>query len=141
MKKINLFVLILVLQISCQEHKQLSHPAVSTPIEIISTKSKINTQPMAFIDPEKVKNWSFEQIKEKYKPIIEEEYLLNEAIISEFRIELYNYFNEKERDQPILIKEVTWEKDNDTNFTIWYKKDADKWVFINSFIWEKDWMF
>ena len=102
---------------------------------------EINTKQMKYINPEEVKNWSFEQIKEKYKPIQEEDFLLNEAIISEFRIGLYNFFNEKERKEPITIKEVTWEKDQNTNYTVWYKKEADQWVFIDSYIWDKDQLF
>ena len=40
-----------------------------------------------------------------------------------------------------MIKEVTWEKDQNTNYTIWYKKEADHWVFIYSYIWNKNQLF
>jgi hypothetical protein len=132
MKIINLCIFLLV-NINCQEHKQST--AAST-LEL-SKEKKTNIQQMKYINPEEVKNWSLEQIREKYKPIEEEDFLLNDAVISEFRIGLYNFFDEKERKEPILIKEITWETDKDTNYTIWYKKDSNQWIFIDSFIWDK----
>lgn len=133
--KIITICLFLVLNISCNK------PKLTMDSEARTYPKEINTKQMKYINPEEVKNWSFEQIKEKYKPIQEEDFLLNEAIISEFRIGLYNFFNEKERKEPITIKEVTWEKDQNTNYTVWYKKEADQWVFIDSYIWGKNWDF
>lgn len=138
MKFISIY-LFLILSLSCSKHK---------PFSVLNEDSKPKTEKesspkqMKYINPEEVKNWTLEQIKKKYKPIREEDFLLNnEAMISEFRIELYNFFDEKERKKPILIKEVTWEKDQNTNYTIWYKKVANHWVFINSFLWKKTWNF
>ena len=133
--KIITICLFLVLNLSCNKPK----PTMAS--EARTYPKEINTKQMKYINPEEVKNWSFEQIKEKYKPIQEEDFLLNEAIISEFRIGLYNFFNEKERKEPITIKEVTWEKDQNTNYTVWYKKEADHWVFIYSYIWNKNQLF
>lgn len=138
MKFISIY-LFLILSLSCSKHKPL-------PVFNEDSKQKIEKEispkQMKYINPEEVKNWTLEQIKKKYKAIREEDFLLNnEAMISEFRIELYNFFDEKERKKPIMIKEVTWEKDQNTNYTIWYKKVADRWVFINSLLWKKTWNF
>lgn len=134
MKIINICLFLIVI-LSCTKHKPLMDSDTNTQLKV---KKEIHTKQMKYINPEEVKNWTLEQIKEKYKPIQEEDFLLNEAIISEFRIGLYNFFDEKERKKPITIKEITWEKDQNTNYTIWYRKELNQWVFIDSFIWDKN---
>lgn len=75
---------------------------------------------------------------EKYSILGEENYLLNEIYISEFRIELLNHFSKKELKLPILIKEITFEITNENNLTIWYKFDKNRWIYIISAEWSKD---
>ncbi|MCT6868781.1 hypothetical protein [Apibacter sp.] len=133
--KIIIIFLFLAISLSCTRSKQTNDS------ETINYPKDINFMQIKYINPEEVKNWSLDQIKEKYKPLEEEDFLLNKGLRSEFRIELYNFFNEKEREKPIMIKEVTWEKDQNTNYTVWYKKEADHWVFIYSYIWNKNQLF
>ena len=65
---------------------------------------------------------------------------LYDGIISEFRVELYNCFSEKEtKEHDILIKEVTWDIDYlDKKLTIWYHREQKHWVPIQHLLYSKD---
>ena len=65
---------------------------------------------------------------------------LYDGIISEFRVELYNCFSEKEtKEHDILIKEVTWDIDHlDKKLTIWYHREQKHWVPIQHLLYSKD---
>lgn len=98
-------------------------------------------QDYQYIDIHETEGWPLKRIKQKYKPIQEEDFYLNEGPISEFRIELYNFFSVQERELPILIREVTWKKSESENYTIWFKFEDTDWVRIDSYVWNKDVVF
>lgn len=131
----NMFIIVFLLIISCNNKSE--NPAVEA-VENIKADSiyKRLMQNYQFIDIQETEGWTLEKIKQKYKPVREEDFYLNEGPISEFRIELYNFFDEKERELPILIKEVTWRKSESENYTVWFKKEAE-WIRVNSFVWNK----
>lgn len=98
---------------------------------LINEQNPIN----GYINISKIKGLPLEDIVKKYTPIHEEDFLLNEEPITEFRIGLYNFFNEQERLKPILIKEITWKQSLSKNYTIWFKKIDNKWIYIDSYLW------
>lgn len=89
-----------------------------------------------FIEPKSVKNQTLDVIEKKYKPYKTAKFPLNEASISEFRIALYNHFNEPHRQQSIPIKEVTWKVDDSTFLTIWFIEKQNKWQPIEQYEWK-----
>jgi len=61
------------------------------------------------------------------------------APLSEFRIEIYNYVPEEERNSPnIKIKEYTWTYNSQDNITVWYRLNQGAWGFVHYSIWRKD---
>ena len=132
----NMFIIVLLLIVSCSNKNENS---ALVAVEDIKADSIYNCrmQDYHYIDIQETEGWNLERIKQRYKPIQEEDFYLNKGPISEFRIELYNFFNEQERELPILIKEVTWRKSESENYTVWFKKEAE-WIRVNSFIWDKD---
>src|SRR4029079_3833633 len=104
-------------------------------------KSTAKTSQSKFISVTESEGLTFEDIRKIHQPFQEEDFYLNESPISEFRIELYDHFNERERRMPILIKEATWKKSDSENYTIWFKKKDANWKQIRSFIWNKYWEF
>ncbi|UIR57703.1 hypothetical protein LZQ00_07745 [Sphingobacterium sp. SRCM116780] len=90
-----------------------------------------------YIQPKKIKNQTLKELKEKYDAVNEEIFPLNEASISEFRLPLYNHFNETQRKQPTLIKEVTWEINDTTLLTIWFIQKQNKWTAFEQYKWKK----
>ena len=134
-------------------HKMAScynlHPIILTFIVLLSacTENKTSTHNQSINNVNQSKSiciaelegLTFEYITKKHKPMQEEDFYLNKGPISEFRIELYDYFDERERKMPILIKEATWKKSESENCTIWFKKKDTAWIQIGSFIWNKYW--
>ncbi len=104
---------------------------------LTSDTTKIVLKRIKFVNPEKVKGLSFEDIQKKYKPIREENFPLNEASISEFRIAVNNHFSKTQRKQAIPIKEATWKVDENTFFTIWFVETKGKWQPIEYYKWKK----
>lgn len=93
--------------------------------------------PKKYIEPDKVKDLSFNDILNKYEPISEETFPLYEASVSEFRIALFNHFTEEQRKLSIPIKEVTWEVNDSTLLTIWFIKKQNLWTPIDQYQWSK----
>ena len=136
----NIFIIIFFLSISCHNESKKS---IVTTTE--NTKSDlIYKRPMQhyqYIDIQETKRWALEKIKQKYRPVQEEDFYLNKGPISEFRIELYNFFNEQERELPVLIKEITWKKSESENYTIWFRAKGTDWIRVHSYVWSKYWEF
>jgi len=124
-----------VLFIGCKENN--ADKTLDNKVSL-NSKEKEMIQQVKYINPEEVKGWPLKAVKEKYKPLTETEFLLNEAVISEFRVGLFNIFKGNERELPIPIKEMTWEKDSANNYTIWYKQTEAKWLPIDHLAWNKD---
>lgn len=58
--------------------------------------------------------------------------------LSEFRIELLNFFKRKDYlHKRIQIKEVTW-YNGEKNITVWYREENFSWRFITMSVWDKD---
>ncbi|MGM5629504.1 hypothetical protein O2K51_01280 [Apibacter raozihei] len=129
--------LFVIIVLGCREHRVsvFNNNKKKEKENKIRGKNKLQHK---YINVEEVKDWSLEQIKHKYKPIEEEDFLLNDIVlINEFRIGLYNIFKGKDREKPVPIKEVTWEKDEENNYTIWYRGDSGQWVAIDWYVWAK----
>ncbi|WP_461532123.1 hypothetical protein [Sinomicrobium sp.] len=78
-----------------------------------------------------------ESVKEYGQPLQTESFILDDAL-PESRIELNNYFTVKERrSESITIKEVIWEKDQETNIRVWYREVDNKWSVVHAVEWTK----
>ena len=92
-----------------------------------------------FTKPNDIKGLTFDEIREKYTPVNEEIFPLNENY-GEFRGALDAFFTEEQRKQPIPIKEATWETSNNTLITIWFDQKPTKqneWTPIEQYEWRK----
>lgn len=92
-----------------------------------------------FIKPNDLKGLTFHEIREKYTPVNEEIFPLNENH-GEFRGALDAFFTEEKRKQPIPIKEATWETSDSTLITIWFDQQPIKqneWTPIEQYEWRK----
>ncbi|WP_337085172.1 hypothetical protein [Elizabethkingia anophelis] len=128
-KKFIIIVLLSSIIVGCDSN----HSAQKIDTEKINQPTRLK---LDFIAPKAVKNQTLDAIEKKYKPYKTEEFPLSEASISEFRIALYNHFNEQQRHQAIPIKEVTW-KINDSMFlTIWFIEKQNKWQQIEQYKWK-----
>lgn len=86
---------------------------------------------------EEILSWDYDQVIGKLgKPILRDTFSMLE--ITEFCIELLNYLPE---DSSILINELTFEINADTNLTIWYYKKNEKWQPIHFGKWYKNTQF
>lgn len=93
------------------------------------------------------KDISYEDIVQKYfdkpnyRPIKETTFIMGvgtDGYINEFRVGLLNIFSEKEiQERDIVIKEVTWEINENDYLTIWYKRENKKWIPIDHIIYDK----
>jgi hypothetical protein len=67
------------------------------------------------------------------------EFVLADALISEFRVELLNIY---ERDSVVTIREVTWRYSPNERITVWYEQQPDNTCFPkHSTIYSDDWEF
>jgi hypothetical protein len=72
------------------------------------------------------------------EPKTKEQFNTKDVFLSEFRIELYNYYSKDEIEKGIILEELTWEKDSVSNITVWYETKGDKKMPKNLLIWNKD---
>jgi len=89
-----------------------------------------------FVSPEEIKDLPFDEIRERYTAVNEETFPLNENH-GEFRGALDAFFTKEQRQQPILIKEVTWETSDSTLLTIWFIEKQNQWQPIEQYEWKK----
>lgn len=89
-----------------------------------------------FINPQETKGLAFDEIKEKYTTVNEETFPLNENY-GEFRGALDAHFTKEQLQQPIPIKEATWETSESTLLTIWFIEKQNKWTPIEQYEWNK----
>lgn len=92
---------------------------------------------LKYLNVGETENWSLEQIQNKYSHLSEWNYPLNEGL-SEFTNGLEVVFTDEELSKPIPIKEVTWQINDSTNITIWYKKEQNNWIKVDKLIWPKE---
>jgi hypothetical protein len=90
-----------------------------------------------FVNPEKIKNLTFDKIQEKYDALEQETFRLNESHYAGLRAFLPHYFTEKQLKQPIQIKEATYETSDSTLITIWFEQKQNKWIPIEKYEWKK----
>ena len=65
-----------------------------------------------------------------------------DGALPEFRIGIYNFISKEEyTKQDILIKEMTWKKDENTNVTVWYVQKEGAWVCLDALEWPNDAIF
>jgi len=75
------------------------------------------------------------------KPLAKEDFDLS-VPLTEFRIEIYNYVKESERnDGRLKIRELTWNYNHTDKLTAWYRLENKKWRFLHYNIWPKDAVF
>lgn len=89
-----------------------------------------------FINVSETKGLTFNEIRERYTTVNEETFPLNENY-GEFRGALDAFFTEEQRQQPIPIKEATWETSDSTLLTIWYIEKQGQWQPIEQYEWKK----
>lgn len=75
-----------------------------------------------------LKRLSPEEALRKFgKPLATDSFDLSRPL-SEFRIEIYNYVPEGERNsRDIKIKEYTWAYNSQDNITVWYRQNQGTW--------------
>ncbi|MDR6968183.1 hypothetical protein J2X31_002198 [Flavobacterium arsenatis] len=100
-------------------------------------RSTIFMNERIFLNPEKIKDLTFEEISEKYTVLEEETFKLNESHYAGLREFLPHYFSMEQLKQPILLKEVTWETSDSTLITIWFIKKQNRWLPIETYEWKK----
>lgn len=90
------------------------------------------------INVEEIKKISLsEAIKIYGNPITQEKFILGETM-SEFRIELNNFYSEKQVESLcIQLIEVTWMVNKDENITAWYEVNK-KQKPVDVFVWDKN---
>ncbi|MDP5218775.1 hypothetical protein Q5Y75_16215 [Ruegeria sp. 2205SS24-7] len=83
---------------------------------------------------------SFDEVEQKLGDPIQEDRFELGVVVSEFRIELTNLFDETQRTQnPPNIREVTWSLSPDENLTIWFSKSEETdWRAIHVMSWHPD---
>jgi hypothetical protein len=89
-----------------------------------------------FVNLQETKGLTFDEIRDKYTAVNEETFPLNENY-GEFRGALDAHFTEEQRQQPIPIKEATWETSDSTLLTIWFIEKQNKWTPIEQYEWNK----
>lgn len=99
-----------------------------------------------FIDTAHLAKLPLTEALKKYPAYQKNEFALHKANWGgDFRIELRNYFDEKdifpktEPKMPIMIQEITWEIEIGKLITYWYVKKGKTWHFLyHSKIWSKE---
>lgn len=66
------------------------------------------------------------------KPIKNNEFVVDDISLNEFRINLYNVFSKEDiLKKEIVLKEVTWKCNNDSLVTVWYKEKLNNnWLSV-----------
>lgn len=90
-----------------------------------------------FVNPKDMKSVPFDEIKDKYAPLEEENFMLNESHYAGLRTFLPYHFTKEQLKQPIPLKETTWETSDSTLITIWYEQKLNKWAPIKQHEWKK----
>ncbi|RNL83271.1 hypothetical protein ED312_15420 [Sinomicrobium pectinilyticum] len=73
------------------------------------------------------------------RPLTQETFVLGIDPLHEFRGGLLNVFSKGEiNSKTIHVKEVTWEKDEEHNITVWYRQEGEIWTPVDIFEWNKD---
>ncbi|GJH40863.1 hypothetical protein RCZ04_14130 [Capnocytophaga sp. HP1101] len=134
-------ILLLLLLCSCENRVEEKQRLTGGEPPITSLPDKA---PVPYVDCLKLNYEDFlNRYKDKYPPKSEVTFIMNDlqdGIISEFRVGLYNCFSEKEaKERDILIKEVTWDISSDDKYlTIWYRREGKHWVPIDHLLYSKD---
>lgn len=128
--KINLWLILLVLGTynlnACISAKEMSNKMKKPICNDVTSKPEYLGE-------------SFQVIEEsKGNPQSEETFSMKDAIINEFRGKLEDLFpRSKPENQSVVIKEATWH-DGDCRLTLWFKKDKDVWVVVDTLYWHKE---
>lgn len=81
---------------------------------------------------------SLEDAVSKYgEPKVLERFNTKTDFLSEFRIELLNYYSKDEIEKGVIIEELTWEKDSLFNVTVWYEVKIAENIPMHILIWIK----
>jgi hypothetical protein len=95
-------------------------------------------QPPDTVAPALLKDKSLEEAIAIAGPSDEATVFYMSDSLSEFRIELLNFFKRKDYlHKRIQIKEVTW-YNGEKNITVWYQEENFSWRFITMSVWDKD---
>ncbi|OAB78734.1 hypothetical protein [Cochleicola gelatinilyticus] len=86
------------------------------------------------IKTEEIKKMSVTQANAAYGEPFETDRFNMKGGVVEFRMELYELFDENE---DVDLFEATWSKDEDTNITVWYKESNNEWLPVHTMEWEK----
>lgn len=125
--KIRILIISFFILLNCQPKKQKSVPVVKNFNNEKTMKKQLNFS--------EIKKITLKEAINIYgKPITQEDFILEDIAINEFRIRLYNFFSKKELNESIRLKEITWEIKKDSLITVWYKKEGkDNWNPIDGF--------
>lgn len=86
---------------------------------------------------EKFHTLSIEEAEGLLGNAIEEERFILNDLLPEFRIELYNHFDQEQiESQSIEIFEKSWKLDNENMVTVWYQRNQDSWQFVHKMTWK-----
>ncbi len=78
-----------------------------------------------------------EAISKYGSPSMQEQFILNN-MQGEFRRSLFNFYTEQQLESNLIqIEELTWEKNKDTWFTVWYQLEEHKSIPKDTFTWKK----
>lgn len=109
-----------------------------TGLPVMDTAVTGLVQPPDTVPPALLKNKSLEEAIAIAGPSDEATEFYMSDSLSEFRIELLNFFKRKDYlHKRIQIKEVTW-YNGEKNITVWYQEENFSWRFITMSVWDKD---
>jgi len=131
MKLLLSYILFSFLVFSCKPNKEktlvVSDDSIKTSSPIIQ-KSKMN-----------VKGLTLKEAITKYgEPQKKTTFELNAINLNEFRIELNNFFDNKQLKSKIDIKEITWKAQSDSVLTSWYKEYKKEWIYVHHIMYHKN---
>lgn len=128
---------IILLATGCQH----SAPPPDTGLPAMDTVVPGKTPPPDTVAPDLLKGKALEAAIAIAGPSDEATEFYMSDSVSEFRIELLNFFKRKDYlHKRILIKEVTW-YNGEKNITVWYREENLSWNFITMAVWNKDAVF
>lgn len=82
---------------------------------------------------------SMDQAIKKFGPPAKKDSFDMSQGIPEFRIGLMNVINKSDyTNKPLIIQELTWETGKDTLTTIWFKKEKEVWLQVDSLVYSKN---
>ncbi|WP_346882960.1 hypothetical protein [uncultured Algibacter sp.] len=128
----NVIFLVIIIVVGSCKSKNDAQDDVTNLLEI-----KTQQQQDKKMDIEALKKLTLEEAVKTYKqPLKDASFKYTDINITEFRIELKNVAK-KYKLQDQIIKEATWEINQDALITVWYSKQNKSWSYVHAITYNK----